>query len=142
MMAGLPDGCRCGAPACTQNGLTGGAKRRPGDPFKRDSDLRRSFGPGFGPARQKLKERLVKRTSQVTSPRHPSIAAIRTLLRTVGIGVSRSAVNNPRDRSKSMFFVRNAACTSKIQARRGVGIWSFACLIALAGASLFAFGAP
>src|SRR5437899_1791597 len=89
-----------------------------------------------------LKECLVKRTSQVKSPRHPSIAAIRTLLRTVGIGVSRSAVNNPRDRSKSMFFVRNAACTSKIQARRGVGIWSFACLIALAGASLFAFGAP
>ena len=41
-----------------------------------------------------------------------------------------------------MFFVRNAACTSKIQARSGVGIWSFACLIALAGASLFAFGAP
>ena len=54
----------------------------------------------------------MKRTSQVTSPRHPSIAAIRMLSRTVGIGVYRSA------------------------------IWSFACLIALAGASLFAFGAP
>ena len=39
----------------------------------------------------------MKRTSQVTSPRHPSITA---------------------------------------------GIWSFACLIALAGASLFAFGTP
>ena len=41
-----------------------------------------------------------------------------------------------------MFFVCNAASNSKIQARTSVGIWSFACLIALAGGSLFAFGAP
>ena len=41
-----------------------------------------------------------------------------------------------------MFFVCNAASNSKIQARTSVGIWSLACLIALAGGSLFAFGAP